>query len=142
MKLKPFLTRRQAETVHRNALRVLSEIGIKVEHEEVIKGLEPKIRALQERLEQFKELTSVGDLRQCGLIAGIELVKNRETKEPASEETSKIVKECLRNGLLIAGAGIHHNVIRMLLPLVITDEQLDEGLDVLENAVAMVDEGR
>jgi len=84
----------------------------------------------------------IGDIRGIGAMLGMEFVKNRETKEPAPDETKKIIKECLRNGLLIAGAGIHHNVIRMLLPLVITDEILDEGLDVLENAVAKVNEGR
>jgi len=84
----------------------------------------------------------IGDIRGIGAMIGMEFVKNRETREPAPDETKKIIKECLRNGLLIAGAGIHHNVIRMLLPLVITDEQLDEGLDVLEKAVAKVNEGR
>ena len=51
------------------------------ENEKVIEGLAPKIRVFRKRLEQFKELKAVGDVRQCGLIAGIELVKNRETKE-------------------------------------------------------------
>ncbi len=56
------------------------------ENEKVIEGLASKIRVFQKRLEQFKELEAVGDVRQCGLIAGIELVKNRETKEPYSWE--------------------------------------------------------
>ncbi len=84
----------------------------------------------------------IGDVRGIGAMMAMEFVKNRETRAPASEETSRIVKECLSHGLLVAGAGINHNVIRMLLPLVITDEQLDEGLDVLENAVAKVNGGR
>lgn len=106
---------------------------------EKAKEIGEKIRKRFLRMKDKYEI--IGDVRGIGAMMAMEFVKDRETKEPASEETSKIIKECLRNGLLLAGAGINHNVIRMLLPLVIPDEVLDEGLDVLENGIAKVSEG-
>ncbi|HUS88533.1 MAG TPA: aminotransferase class III-fold pyridoxal phosphate-dependent enzyme [Desulfosporosinus sp.] len=66
----------------------------------------------------------IGDIWSLGAMIGIELVKDRETKEPAKEETAQITQECLSQGLVIILAGVFGNVIRMLMPLVITDEQL------------------
>ena len=125
------------------ACRAAIEVLNIIEDEKLLERAERVGEKIRKRFLKMKDKYEiVGDVRGIGAMLGIEFVKNRETKEPASEETSKIVKECLRNGLLIAGAGIHRNVIRMMLPLVITDEQLDEGLDVLESAIAMVGEGR
>lgn len=78
----------------------------------------------------------VGDYRGLGAMIGIEFVKSKATKEPAGELTGKIVKECAQNGLLVEGAGKFGNVIRFLAPLVITDAQLNAGLDILEAAIA------
>lgn len=80
----------------------------------------------------------IGDIRSLGAMIGIELVKDRETKEPAKDETAQITQECLRQGLVIISAGVYGNVIRMLMPLVITDEQLERALDILEGAFAKV----
>jgi 4-aminobutyrate aminotransferase/(S)-3-amino-2-methylpropionate transaminase len=71
-------------------------------------------------------------------MMAIELVKDRETKEPATKETVQIIQECVKNGVLIAGAGINKNLLRMLVSLEITDEQLDEALDVLEKEVGKI----
>ena len=68
-------------------------------------------------------------------MMAIELVKDRRTKKPATEETAKIVQECVKNGVLIPTAGINKNILRMLVSLEITDEQLDEALEVLEKAI-------
>ncbi len=80
----------------------------------------------------------IGDIRGLGAMVAMELVKDRETKEPATEETEKIVQYCLQNGILIPTAGKNKNVLRILVSLVITDEQLAEALDVLEEAIAQV----
>jgi len=80
----------------------------------------------------------IGDIRSLGAMIGIELVKDRETKEPAKEETAQITQECLSQGLIIISAGVYGNVIRMLMPLVITDEQLERALHILEGAFAKV----
>lgn len=78
----------------------------------------------------------IGDVRGLGGMIGIEFVKDKETKEPAAELTSAIIGECAQNGLLVEGAGTYNNVIRFLAPLVMTDEQLEAGLDIFEAAVA------
>jgi len=125
------------------ACRAALEVLNIIEDEKLLERAEQIGGKIRKRFLKMKDKYEiVGDVRGMGAMIGIEFVKNRETKEPAPDETKKIIKECMRNGLLIAGAGIYHNVIRMLLPLVITDEQLDEGLDVLEGAVARVNEGR
>ena len=94
---------------------------------------------IRARLESMRaDLTLIGDVRGLGAMLGVELVKDRQTKEPAKEACGAIVSTCLENGLLIPSAGIYGNVLRMLVALVITDEQLEEGLDVLEDAVRSV----
>ncbi len=80
----------------------------------------------------------IGDVRGLGAMCAVELVKSRRTKEPATDETSAVVKRCFEHGLIVLKAGDHDNVIRFLAPLVITDDQLDEGLEVLESAIAAV----
>ncbi|KJR48195.1 Gamma-aminobutyrate:alpha-ketoglutarate aminotransferase [Desulfosporosinus sp. I2] len=92
-----------------------------------------------ERLQGMQEkYPLIGDIRSLGAMIGIELVKDRETKEPAKEETAQITQECLSQGLVIISAGVFGNVIRMLMPLVISDEQLEKALNILDWAFAKV----
>lgn len=77
----------------------------------------------------------VGDVRGLGGMIGIEFVRDKASKEPAGALTSAIIQECASNGLLVEGAGTYNNVIRFLAPLVMTDEQLEAGLDIFEAAV-------
>lgn len=89
------------------------------------------------RLEEMqKKYSIIGDVRGKGFMQAVELVKDKETKEPAVEMKSKIIEECLNNGLILVGAGLHSNVIRFLAPISITEAQMEEGLDILEAAVA------
>jgi 4-aminobutyrate aminotransferase/(S)-3-amino-2-methylpropionate transaminase len=71
-------------------------------------------------------------------MQAIELVQSQETKIPATDETKKIMQYCYEHGLITITAGTYSNVIRVLVPLVVTDEQIDEGMDVLEAAIATV----
>jgi 4-aminobutyrate aminotransferase/(S)-3-amino-2-methylpropionate transaminase len=80
----------------------------------------------------------VGDVRGLGGMQAIELVKSQESKTPASDETKKITQYCYEHGLITITAGSYSNVIRVLVPLVAANEQIDEGLDVLESALAAV----
>jgi 4-aminobutyrate aminotransferase/(S)-3-amino-2-methylpropionate transaminase len=80
----------------------------------------------------------VGDVRGLGGMQAIELVKSQETKTPAAEETKQITQYCYEHGLITITAGSYSNVIRVLVPLVATNEQMDEGCDVLEAALATV----
>lgn len=99
-------------------------------------------RIINDRLKDMHEKYKiVGDARGLGAMAAIELVKDRSTKEPAKEETAGVIKESYKNGLVILKAGAYDNVIRLLVPLVITEELLVKGLDILENAVRKADNG-
>lgn len=80
----------------------------------------------------------IGEVRGLGAMVAMELVKDRVTKEPASEETAEIIHRCHDAGLIIIKAGLYDNVIRVLVPLVVTDDQLREGLDILERELAAV----
>lgn len=80
----------------------------------------------------------VGDMRGVGAMRAFELVMDRQTREPAREETESVLRYCYEHGLLILSAGTFGNIIRLLVPLVITDEQLAEGFAVLESAIAAV----
>lgn len=68
-------------------------------------------------------------------MRAIELVRDRATREPADEETRRVLAACHRRGLLMISAGTFGNVIRLLVPLTATDEQITEGLDVLALAL-------
>ncbi len=92
-----------------------------------------KIRARFEELRNRFEI--VGDVRGKGPMMAIELVRDRKTKTPASEETKKLVRICYEKGLVLISAGNFGNVIRTLMPLVITDEQFDRGFDILASGV-------
>jgi len=83
-------------------------------------------------------LPIIGDVRGLGGMQAIELVKSQEDKTPATEETKKITQYCYEHGLITITAGTYSNVIRILVPLVATDAQIDEGLKVLESALAAV----
>jgi 4-aminobutyrate aminotransferase/(S)-3-amino-2-methylpropionate transaminase len=91
---------------------------------------------IEERMHSWaKENQLIGDVRVVGAMAGMELVRDRKTKEPADKETAKILATAREKGLIILRAGTHHNVIRTLMPLTIPDDQLEEGLDILGAAL-------
>lgn len=87
-----------------------------------------------------KKWPLIGESRGWGAMRALELVKSRETREPAKQETEDVLKFCRDRGLIVLSAGTYGNVIRLLVPLVITDEQFDEGLAILEAAIAHVTE--
>ena len=87
---------------------------------------------VEERMQSWAgEHKQVGDVRVVGAMAGMELVRDRGTKEPADRETAKLLAAAREKGLIVLRCGIHHNVVRTLMPLTIPDEQLEEGLDIL-----------
>jgi 4-aminobutyrate aminotransferase/(S)-3-amino-2-methylpropionate transaminase len=121
------------------ACRAALEV-IKIIEEEHLLDRAVKIgEKLKERFLKMKDkYTLIGDVRGMGAMMALELVKDRKTKEPATKETAQIIQECVKNGVLIAGAGINKNLLRMLVSLEITDEQLDEAIDVLEKVVSKI----
>ena len=121
------------------ACRAALEV-IKIIEEEHLLDRALKIgEKLKERFLKMKnKYPLIGEIRGIGAMIAIELVKDQKTKEPATQETAQIVQECLKNGVFVPTAGINKNLLRMLVSLEITDEQLDEALDVLEEAIAKV----
>jgi 4-aminobutyrate aminotransferase/(S)-3-amino-2-methylpropionate transaminase len=117
---------------------------LKVYDEEDLGGNAKRIgEQIVDRLTAFsRESSLIGDLRGAGAMQAIELVRDLETREPATEETAEIIKRCLHRGIIIFKAGLYGNVIRFLVPLVITPEQLDEALDVLTMTIREVENER
>jgi 4-aminobutyrate aminotransferase/(S)-3-amino-2-methylpropionate transaminase len=82
----------------------------------------------------------IGEVRGLGAMQALELVRSRKTREPADTETKEVSQHCYEHGLVTITAGSYGNVIRVLMPIVITDSQMVEALDVLEGALAAVAE--
>jgi 4-aminobutyrate aminotransferase/(S)-3-amino-2-methylpropionate transaminase len=89
-------------------------------------------------LEWQKRWPRIGDVRGLGSMLAIELVSDPRDKTPAPELAEAVVDEALRRGLILLKAGVDGNCIRVLCPLTIPDAQLEEGLDVWEDALAAV----
>jgi len=79
--------------------------------------------------EKFKV---IGDIRGLGAMIGVEFVRDRQSREPAPEIVNKLMPGAMERGVLTVKCGVYGNVLRILAPLVITDEQVNEAFDVLE----------
>jgi 4-aminobutyrate aminotransferase len=77
----------------------------------------------------------IGEVRGLGPMAAIELVKDKTTKEPAADVAAATVSGALERGLILLKTGIHDNVIRILVPITAPDEDVDAGLDRLEESL-------
>ncbi len=94
---------------------------------------------LLKKLCQLKDTYEIiGDVRGKGLIIGIELVRNRKTKEPAIKETAKVVFRAWELGLIVTYTGIYSNVIELTPPLIIGKEHVEEAVRILEEAISDV----
>lgn len=113
------------------ALAVLDAI----EQENLLqRGLEMglQIDARLRKMGQRNSFNCIGDVRALGCMNAFEIVKDRDSREPDSEFTAKIVSMALNNGLILLTAGPARNVIRLLVPLTAAPETVDEGLDILQ----------
>lgn len=102
----------------------------------VLENLQPKIKFIADRLNDFKQLPAVGDIRQAGFMTGIELVKDKRTKEPFPPEEKRGIKTCLaarEKGLIIRPLG---DVVIFMPPLSTTVEELDEMLNIIFQSIA------
>ena len=110
------------------------------QQDNLLAQLQPKIARLKQRLADFKSMPHVGDVRQCGLAAGIELVANRETGTPYPWEDKVGITVCLearKRGVFSRPLG---NTIVIFPPLVISDSELDLLLNVLQDSIRVVTE--
>lgn len=80
----------------------------------------------------------IGDVRGLGAMVAMEFVRGRESKEPAPDIAAALVKTAMKRGLLLLKAGVQGNCIRCLAPLVITDEQLEEAIDIVGESLAEI----
>jgi 4-aminobutyrate aminotransferase/(S)-3-amino-2-methylpropionate transaminase len=110
-------------------LDIIDEEGLNQRGEEIGEMVMNKFQQL------YGKFDCIGDIRGLGAMCAMEIVMDRQTKEPAKELTSKIITEANKRGLLIISAGVYSNVLRLLMPLVITNEQLEEGLNILESSI-------
>jgi 4-aminobutyrate aminotransferase/(S)-3-amino-2-methylpropionate transaminase len=100
-------------------------------------------KVIRERWEEIaRDVPAVGEIRGVGAMVGVEMVKDRTSREPAPEFVSRLIGNAAQRGVVAVSCGIYKNVVRHLLPLVITDEELEEGLDVLAESAATALEER
>jgi len=118
------------------ALETIEKDGLLARSTAIGKRFEERARAWQ------RKWSLIGEVRGLGGMCAIELVRDTQTREPADTETKEIARFCYEHGLITITAGTLNNVMRILVPLVVTDEQFDEGLGVLEAAIAAVAERR
>ena len=92
---------------------------------------------LKERLFELQDRhPAIGDVRGLGLMVGIELVRDRHTKEPAPDLLRKVQEEAKRRGLIVGRGGLHANTIRLCPPLIVTRSDIDAAVEVLDEAFA------
>jgi 4-aminobutyrate aminotransferase/(S)-3-amino-2-methylpropionate transaminase len=110
-----------------------------IEQEGLVERAESLGAAIRARMEAWGErFSAIGDVRGLGAMLAIELVRDRQTREPAAELATAVAEAALERGLLLLKAGVHGNCIRVLVPLVIGDAELDEALDVWEDSLGAV----
>jgi len=108
-----------------------------IEEEGLLERAEVVGKTIRSRWEHIAEdVPEVGEVRGVGAMIGVEFVQDRETREPSGEFVGALMQEAMGRGVVTVSCGPYHNVLRHLVPLVITDEQLDEGLDVLAESAA------
>ena len=94
---------------------------------------------LHSTLKSFQEKhTLIGDVRGIGPMIAMEFVSDREKKTPAPEKAKQLVDFCLERNLIILACGTYGNVIRLLMPLVITDEQLAQGMEIIGDGLTAI----
>jgi 4-aminobutyrate aminotransferase/(S)-3-amino-2-methylpropionate transaminase len=111
-------------------LDVLERDGLPERAERLGARLRARFLAMQERF------PCIGDVRGIGAMLALELVEDRATRAPAPELTARVLRRAVERGAIFLRAGVHGNVIRVLMPLVIREEELEEALDALEAAFA------
>jgi 4-aminobutyrate aminotransferase / (S)-3-amino-2-methylpropionate transaminase / 5-aminovalerate transaminase len=111
-------------------IRTIEEDGLIERAKRIGEMFLEKFLPLQAKYEQ------IGDVRSLGAMCAIEFIEDSYIGNPNKELVQEIIQAAHRNGLIIMSAGLYGNIIRLLTPLVVTDEQLSEGLDVLEKVIS------
>lgn len=112
------------------AIETMRELDLVSKARRIEEIMKPRLKEMAEKFHV------IGDVRGRGAMLALELVKDRDTKEPNPEATAALAKACHMEGLLVLTTGTYSNVLRFLPPLVIGEDLLTEGLDILEQALA------
>jgi len=110
-------------------IEILLEDGLLTRAKTLGKTLKTRFDDMQAKYEV------IGEVRGKGPMLAMELVTDRETREPATEMAKALVARCFEKGLVVLSCGNYSNVIRTLMPFVITDQQLEKGLSILEESL-------
>jgi len=125
-------------TFRGNVLGMAAGIGALnfVKESNLLSHVEKVSKVLNKGLNELKDKYEViGDIRQQGLLAAVEFVKDRDTKEQWKEFLDEVLMGCLKRGIFAWKAGFYFNVIRLLPPLVITEEQINKSIEVLDEVI-------
>ncbi len=110
-----------------------------IEEEKLLENADSVGGYFRQKLDELKEKHAlIGDVRGMGLMQGLELVKDRKTKEPAPEATNQFMVRCRSNGLLIGKGGLHGNVIRLSPPLNIGQSDVDEAIGLMDKSLSEI----
>jgi 4-aminobutyrate aminotransferase/(S)-3-amino-2-methylpropionate transaminase len=112
------------------AIETMRELDLPGRARRIEEVMKSRLTAMSEKYDV------IGDVRGRGAMIAIELVRDRTTKEPAPEAAGSLAKACHQAGLVVLTCGTYGNVLRFLPPLVIGEDLLGEGLDILEEALA------
>lgn len=110
-------------------IKMMKDLNLNQRANEVGKIIVDRMTKLQ------TEISDIGDVRGIGAMIGIEFVKEGDPRKQNGDLCDRIVKDCAAQGLIILSAGTFKNIIRILSPLVITNAQLNQGLDILESVI-------
>ena len=112
-----------------------------IKSENLLENAQKQGKLIKDRLNEMKERhPMIGDVRGKGLMVGVELVKDKTTKEYAQKETGDVMMECFRNGLAIVNCGI--NVIRWMPALNITSDLVEPALEIFEKSLTKIEKGK
>jgi 4-aminobutyrate aminotransferase/(S)-3-amino-2-methylpropionate transaminase len=109
-----------------------------IEEEGLFERADQVGKTIRSRWEQIADqVDEVGEIRGMGAMIGVEFVTDRQTREPNQGYLGTFVREAMSRGAITVSCGVYHNVLRYLVPLVITDAELEEGLDVMADSALM-----
>jgi 4-aminobutyrate aminotransferase/(S)-3-amino-2-methylpropionate transaminase len=114
------------------SIETMKELDLNAKAKHIESVMKTRLGAMAEKFE------IIGEVRGRGAMIAIELVKDRDTKEPNPEAAGALAKACHQEGLLVLTCGTYGNVLRFLPPLVIGEDLLNEGLDIIEQAFSRI----
>ncbi|WP_024899881.1 aspartate aminotransferase family protein [Brucella rhizosphaerae] len=132
------------QTLHGNPVSAAAGLAVlqAIEKEGLAEAAERKGARLRKGLARLGERHSlIGDVRGRGLASGVELVRNRESREPARTEAAKLVYRAYELGIVLFYVGMNSNVLEMTPPLTIADDEIDKSIKILDQALSEVAAG-